>query len=235
MLRSDVWRGESRTSIATSSITSGCTELDCSLLNGGWPLKGLIEVCQPQFSQLEWLLFTPALNVLEGLIVLLNPPFIPFVQGLVNGGIDIERVRVVRADNKADFLACFVDLTRTQACDAILAWEPKQMLSYTELRKCLLSGNEGNGLYALFRAAGTQQQSSPATLRVVASIQASFVSVNIFKQRGALQSDVLAKINLPEDFNASLPFHLLDQYDIDSTGMRPKPKAPVIPIRWGRT
>jgi protein ImuA len=144
--------------------------------------------------------------------------------------MDLERLLVVETHNKADFLASFIELTRSQACDAVLAWQPKQALNYTDLRKCLLAANDGSGLYWVFRPGTAQQQSSPAALRVAIMLQERALQVTVFKQKGELKS--LSKpilLPLPESWNGLLPHHQLDQIG------KPQPKiASVTPLHGGR-
>jgi len=231
MLRGDTWRGEVPSAVGSSGVDTGFTALNDVLVAGGWPSRGLIEVCQLGFSHQEWHLLAPTLRRTEGLIVLLNPPLIPFAHGLINSSIDIERVRVVRSSRAEDFISSFVELCRTPVCAALLAWQQDLRLTYTDLRKCLLAANEGSGFYTLFRPATAQQQSSPASLRLLVGIQVDGIAVNIFKQRGMLQGDTMAKLPLSSDFETLLPYHLLDLYDLDGNVLRPKPRAPVISIR----
>lgn len=217
--RGDVWRGHSQHFAPRLTLDSGHEALNAALLNKGWPLGSLIEVCQQEPGQSEWLLLKPALlKTTDGYVVLLNPPATPFAQSLLQAGIDLERVLVVQTQNKADFLASFSELARTQACDALLAWQPKQALSYTELRKCLLAAADGQGLYLLFRPLSARQQSSPAALRLAVDIQTTELQVAIFKQKGLLpkQQTQAIKLTLPTSWQGFLPHALLDQVSTPS-------------------
>lgn len=211
--RSDIWRGDSGAFVPQIVVDTGHERVNSALLNGGWPARSLVEICQKGFQQQEWCLFSPVLRAVKGYIVLLNPPITPFCQALIQAGIDLERVIVVQITNKADFLASFVELARTESCEVLLAWQQNQALSYTELRKCLLASNEGNGLCILFRPESAQQQSSPATLRLLTEITSIDVKITIFKQKGMLQQRQSRPIQLPlpNIWQGLLPYHLLDQ------------------------
>jgi hypothetical protein len=222
--RGDLWRGHSSHHLAARiAVDTGYAALNSGLLNGGWPLGSLIEVCQQGF-QGEWQLFMPALLSGEsragesrpgnpGLIVLLNPPAEPFSQALIQAGLDLDRLVIVKATEKAPFLACFTELTRTVACDAVLAWQPRANLTYTELRKCLLSASEGAGLYILFRPSSVQQQSSPASLRLISQVVTGGLEVTVFKQKGMLQRQQARPVVLsrPDEWRGLPPYHGLDQ------------------------
>lgn len=213
--RGDVWRGQSRRFVPQPALDTGYAALNAALLHKGWPLGSLIEVCQPSScGNSEWLLLTPSLlRTQSDYIVLLNPPALPFAQGLIQAGIALERLLVVQAENKADFLASFVELTRTPACEALLAWQPKQTLTYTDLRKCLLATGDSHGLYVLFRHADHQVQSSPASLRLAVELHGTHLEINIFKQKGMLAKNPLRSLQLPlpESWQALAPHRQSDQ------------------------
>jgi hypothetical protein len=231
LLRDDMWMGHSRRFTARAAVGTGYGELDLGLLNRGWPLSCLVEVCQ-QGMQGEWQLFTPALLATPGLVALLNPPAIPFSQAFIQAGIDLERMIVVSAAEKNHFIACFIELSRA-SIGAVLAWQPAEALTYTELRKCQLAAAEGTGLAILFRPASAQQQSSPAALRLYSRIAPTGLEITVFKQKGHLQTQtkpiVLA---LPEQWAPALPYHALNQQSARlKQDAKPRHLARVIPLR----
>lgn len=232
LLRDDTWMGHSQRFISRSALATGYEELNRGLLNQGWPLGCLIEVCQ-RGMQGEWQLFTPALLHMPGLIVLLNPPAVPFCQALIQSGIDLERLIVVNAAEKKHFIASFIELTRT-TIGSVLAWQPDDAPTYTELRKCLLATAEGKSLSVMFRPSTAQQQSSPAALRVFARIIPGGLEITVFKQKGSLQTQqprpiVLA---LPDSWQPALAYHALNQTaDGIEQDTKTQRLASVIPLR----
>lgn len=231
--RSDIWRGDSYRPTSQIALDTGFSELNKALLNKGWPRSTLVEMCQKGLQQLEWLVFLPSLKTTEGYIVLLNPPGEPFCQAFIQAGIDLERIIVVRVTNKADFLASFSELARTQACEALFAWQQKQYLSYTELRKCILACNEGCGLCVIFRPENAQQQSSPAGLRLYAQLTPNHLQLNIFKEKGALHQLTQAiHIPLPDTLKGYLNYSLLDQTPLPGTSANvAKKSANILPLK----
>jgi protein ImuA len=225
--RGDVWRGQSGCLTPQATLGTGHAVLNQSLLNQGWPLATLIEVCQPSIcGYSEWLLLAPALRQLHaGYIILLNPPAIPFAAGLIQMGLDLDRLLIVQTQNKAEFLASFVELARADICAALLAWQPKQHLNYTELRKCLLATADGCGLHLLFRPADMQRQSSPAALRILTQLNAQTLQVNIFKQKGWLAKNGArtVQLTLPEIWLPLVHDMHLDQAE-EYTGPSSKPE-----------
>ena len=230
LLRDDVWMGHSQRFAPRSAVETGYTELDVGLLNRGWPLGSLIEVCQ-QGMQGEWQLFTPALLEMSGLIVLLNPPANPFCQGFIQGKIDLERLIVVTASEKNHFIACFIELMRANI-GSVMAWQPSDSLTYTELRKCLLAASEGTGLSVMFRPSTAQQQSSPAALRLFAQIIPTGLEITIFKQKGHLlmQQPRPIVLALPNSWKPALSYHSLNQKVAGITQV-PQRLASVKPLR----
>ncbi len=222
--RRDIWRGRARPSVPALVRDTGHAGLNAQLLGGGWPSGSLVEVCQQGFVQSEWHLLTPTLINTCGLVVLLNPPYVPFAQALIKAGVDLERVLVIESNNKADFLFSFIELVRANACEAVLAWQPAQSLNYTELRKCQLAAMEGQGLYVLFRPAAVAGQSSPASLRLTMNLQAQDLHLRIFKQKGELgMMSPPVLLPLPHNWQGLAPHHLLDQIG--------KPKSNIVHIR----
>lgn len=215
LCRGDVWRGHSQRFIPKLTFDTGFAPLNDALLNKGWPQSSLIEIGQQNMGgNSEWLLLTPALlSMTSGYIVLLNPPALPFAQGLLQAGISLDRLLMVKTNSKTDFLSSFVELVRTEACEAVMAWQPQQTLNYTELRKCLLAAADGKGLYVLFRHAQLLQQSSPAPLRLLTQLQPADLHVQIIKQRGLLQASQpqAIKLPLPQLWQEQPQHRLLDQ------------------------
>lgn len=192
--RGDMWVGHSQRFAARKAVATGYEELDASLMNKGWPLASLIEVCQREM-QGEWQLFTPALLALPGLIVLLNPPAAPFAQACIQAGIDLDRLILVEAKERNHFVSSFVELARARV-GSLLAWQPKA-LTYTEMRKCSLAAADGSGLSIIFRHAAVRQQSSPASLRLFADHIAEGLEITLFKQKGHLQTRQAQPLVLP--------------------------------------
>jgi protein ImuA len=235
LCREDIWRGGSSPAPARLVVDTGYAPLNERLAGRGWPNASLIEVCQRPTNHAEWQLLLPALlnthsNSHGGLLVLLNPPVNPFAQALLQAGIDLERLLIVKVKDKADFLSSFIELARCDACDAVMAWQPQQALGYTELRKCALASTEGQGIYVLFRPDTVCDQSSPAVLRLRLEWQAEQLLVRIFKQKGELAANNSAiGLPLPSAWKGLLPHAQLDQPG------KPKPKvASVTPIHGGR-
>lgn len=232
LLRDDTWLGHSGRFATRKAVSSGYELLDGGLLNGGWPLGSLVEICQGQM-QAEWHLLGPALRDMPGLVVLLNPPATPFCKALIQAGIDLDRLVIVNTSDKAHFVACFIELARANV-GTILAWQPDDNLTYTELRKCSLATGDGSALCVIIRPSEVQRQNSPAALRLYAQLIPVGLEVTAFKQKGFLQKHQPEPIviALPDAWKPVMPYYALNQSSISETS-KPKPKrlASVTPLR----
>lgn len=232
LLRDDMWMGHSQRFTGRTALTTGHAALDERLLHQGWPLGTLIEVCQPG-QQGEWLLFTPALREVTGLIVLLNPPAAPFSQAFIQAGFDLDRLLVVHATEKKHFIGCFTELARASV-GAVLAWQPQEAISYTELRKCLLSASDGTGLCVMFRPLVAQQQSSPARLRLFVRFLSNALEITVFKQTGYLQKQQPHPLllTLPNTWKPAHAYAALDEEAATTEQKSPHQRlASVTPLR----
>ncbi len=235
--RDDVWRGHSQAFIPRDAVDTGYEALNTVLIHKGWPQACLIELGQKHFTG-TWLLLGHAAKhqacEAGGLIVLLNPPAQPYAVALLQQGIPLERVLVLTPQTKADFIACFVALARSSACAMLVAWQPKQKLSYAELRKCQLATHDNHGLYILFRHRSALQQSSPAALRMLVAVQARAILVECIKQRGTLPG-VNISLPLPDTWFSTATYrnlyHLLDEPLYRQANATPWLQETVVPLR----
>lgn len=213
--REDIWQGKERNVVVQAGLDTGYPDLNNALNNKGWPLRQLVEICLNGAMQGEWLLLHHVLvNQIKGLVVLLNPPVMPFSQALIQAGFDLDRVLVVQAETKADFLSSFVEITRSVDCGALIGWQPTTPLSYTDLRKCLLAAQAGQGFYVICRSMSVRDQSSPAGLRLTMQLAENHFSISIFKQKGQL-TPIIEAIHLPVPgfWNGLVPHYQLDKSD----------------------
>jgi hypothetical protein len=186
--RPDIWRGHAHHFSAggTAGASTGYAELDGALLHRGWPYGALTEICQATY-QAEFTLLSPGILLSPGYVVLLNPPSQPFVHALIQRGIDLDRLVVVEAASRSEFLGCYTELARASSCSTVVGWQPREAMTYTDVRRCALAVDGSNGLYWLVRPSTVQQQSSPAGLRLFSKLTPDGLEVTVFKQKGWLK------------------------------------------------
>jgi len=214
--RNDVWRGHSQAFVSQEVIDTGHEALNKLLLHGGWPQGSLIELGQLRFAGL-WFLLSPAVKALmQGMrgavLALLNPPAEPCAVNLLQTPLALDDVLLIRPQTKSDFVASFVELAKSPACIMLMAWPPKQALSYAELRKCQLATQEQLGLYMLFRHVRALRQSSPAALRLTLQLDIESLHIELLKQRGR-KPGASTELALPDSYLSDIEYRDLLEFD----------------------
>jgi protein ImuA len=207
-----VWRGSDWHERGGSKAwPTGYGALDAELPGGGWPANALIEVLQPAQTHAEWPLLLPGLaaRMRQGnaqaaggdsrRLVLVAPPFQPFVPGLLAAGIGPERLCCVHrpAGAKASWA---VDMA--WACEqalhcrdvlAVLAWLPDLPLPVLR-RLQLAAASHGRPLW-LWGALEAGRRSSPAALRLQLepgdARAVGMLQVRLLKRKGPALDKVL--------------------------------------------
>lgn len=179
-----VWRGSDwHERGGGQAWPTGYDALDAELPGGGWPADALIEVLQPAQTHAEWPLLLPGLaaRMRQGSaqavgggsrrLVLVAPPFLPFVPSLRAAGIGPERLCCVQksAGRKASSWAVDMAWACEQALHcrdvlAVLAWLPDLPLPVLR-RLQLAAASQGRPLW-LWGGLEASRRSSPAALRL---------------------------------------------------------------------
>lgn len=166
LLRSRLWRGDTRADVALPSEPTGHAALDALLPGGGWPRAALTEllVARPGIGELS--LLVPALARLsrgDAWIALVAPPWLPYAPALASAGIDLSRLLVIRVHDGADRLWAMEQALASGACSAVLGWPT--FVRERALRRLQLAAENGKALGFYF-SAGEATSSSLAALRL---------------------------------------------------------------------
>jgi len=166
LLRSRLWRGDTRADVALPSEPTGHASLDALLPGGGWPRAALTEllVAQPGIGELS--LLVPALARLsrrDAWIALVAPPCLPYAPALASAGIELSRLLVIRVHDGADRLWAMEQALASGACSAVLGWPT--FIRERALRRLQLAAENGKALGFYF-SAGEATSSSLAALRL---------------------------------------------------------------------
>ncbi|MBN7135075.1 hypothetical protein A7A76_09885 [Lysobacter enzymogenes] len=185
-----LWRGQSA-QIAPSAQSTGHAALDAALPTGGWPEAALTELLLPHAGVGELSLLWPALARLSraapgqeqaheaGMIVLVDPPLLPYAPAWRDAGVALSRLQVVRASGR-DALWAAEQCLRSGACAAVLCWP--QRADDRALRRLQVAAESGQCLGFALREARAALNPSPAALRI--AIDAAPAQLRVLKCRG---------------------------------------------------
>jgi hypothetical protein len=165
---------------------TGCSELDAILPHGGWQSGTIVELMPTEVGTGELRLLMPALADItrhERYIALIAPPHIPFAPALVQQGIQLERLLVIRADTVSDALWAFEQTLRCGSFGAALAW-PAQ-LKDRDIRRLQLAAEAGRSTGFLYRSPAAALETSPAAMRLRLEPEAyGVLRIDLLKCRG---------------------------------------------------
>jgi cell division inhibitor SulA/protein ImuA len=185
--RADLWRGNASTPKSQVLISTGRAELDD--LFGGWPQGALTEIVASRQGIGEVALLLPALARLtraDRWLAFIAPPHIPYAPGLAQGGVQLERVLVVKPEKNPDTLWALEQALRAGCCGAVLAWPARA--DFTALRRLQLAAEAGDAMAVIYRPEESARESSPAALRLQLGTVDGELEIRVLKQRGGLRS-----------------------------------------------
>jgi hypothetical protein len=160
-----VWQGRAAPQPSGSQPTGWAT-LDAALPSGGWPEHAMTEILLPAdgVGELQLLLPTLARLTREGRpVMVISPPYVPYVAGWEARGVVMSNVDIVHADER-DVLWAAEQCLRSASCAAVLAWPVHA--DDRALRRLQVAADTGKALAFLFRDRRHAVQASPAALRL---------------------------------------------------------------------
>lgn len=169
---SRLWQAGRAAVAAPASVASGWSELDAAL-GGGWPLGQLTELLVADHGLGEFTLLLPALRRLlaqqqpgeaRRWVSLVSPPYVPYAPALLQAGMDLSRLLLVRPRRELDMLWAMEQALHARACAAVVGWS--SLADETPLRRLQLAAAAGDAWTVLFRPAGLRSLRSPAPLRL---------------------------------------------------------------------
>lgn len=195
-MHAGVWHAHTLASPVQAVQASGDAALDAQLPGGGWPVGALVELLQPAGVHSEWRLLMPALvRCGSGPVVLVAPPYLPFVPALAALGLRAGRLLSVQpsapagrsmAGEAASRLWATEQVLRCADVDAVLAWLPQARGE--QLRRLHMAAAEHQKLLFVMRPENTRAQASPAVLRLLVQPRAGRLmdglEIDILKRRG---------------------------------------------------
>lgn len=160
-----VWQGRA-VPAPSSTQPTGWPMLDAVLPSGGWPEHAMTEILLPADGVGELQLVLPTLARLtreQRTVMVIAPPYVPYVAGWEARGVVMSRVDIVQADER-DVLWAAEQCLRSASCAAVLAWPMKA--DDRSLRRLQVAADTGKALAFVFRDRHHAVQASPAALRL---------------------------------------------------------------------
>lgn len=229
-----IWRADALARPAGTVLATGHAALDAQLPGGGWPVGALVEILQAHSAQNEWRLLLPALaRSGTGPVVLVGAPHMPFGPGLSAQGLAPERLLWVRATAPAARMWACEQALRCAQVEVVLAWLPQTRAD--QLRRLQMAASEHGKLLFVMRPARAQTESSPAVLRLLASLQpgGDGVQLEILKRKGPPLAQVLQLPARPARLTALLAHDGPGRLRLPGTagsGLRDVPQGAAMPV-----
>lgn len=186
-----VWKGQP-TALPANIQPTGHASLDAALPVGGWPDAALSEILHAREGMGELQLLWPTLARLSRAgerIMLVAPPFIPYVPAWQAAGIDQRQLVMVDAAGDQALWATEQCL-RSGCFGAVLCWP--QQAGDRALRRIQVAAETGETLAFAYRPLVDAANPSPAALRLVIDDMPD--QVRILKCRGGRPSADLIRI-----------------------------------------
>ena len=185
----NLWQGRRR-SMRQASVSSGLRQLDTLLPDGGWPLGALCELLVARSGIGELSLLLPLLAQTSsngGWMILIDPPWLPYVPAMQGHGLDLTRLLLVQTRSAEESLWACEQALRGVRGGVVLGWlqGARQQPAFTQLRRLQLAARHGQKAAFLFRDHQVAGQATPASLRLHLEADAQRLKLTLLKGRGA--------------------------------------------------
>jgi cell division inhibitor SulA/protein ImuA len=178
-----IWRGNDCARVVVPGVPTGFAELDALLPGRGWPAEALIEIYveRPGMGELQIVMPAAArLTQAERWLVMIAPPHIPYAPALLDHGVRLSRLMLIRPQTVAAQLWAGEQALRSESCGAVMLWLNR--VQEQALRRLQVAAERSGALTMLFRTARAPAFSS-AALRLHVSKVNSQAIVRILKRR----------------------------------------------------
>jgi len=203
-----LWRGcGPAASTGWQGLRSGYPRLDRHLPGGGWPPHALTEILLEHYGTGELKLLMPALAGLSqtagedpaqavGWIAWIAPPFEPYAPALLQWGMSLSRVLIVRPKRAAEALWAAEQALSSGNCAAVLVWSER--MDDVASRRLQLAAENGRSWAIAFRPVRDLSCSSAAALRIRVSTGDKGTDLCILKSRGGRPAVIRDYASAPE-------------------------------------
>lgn len=176
-----IWPGSQQQN-CTETISSGYPDLD-ELLGGGFPVRGVTELCTPTAIG-ELRLLTPCLQSAgnKRLTAFINPPGYLSSNYLLTHGLDPNNILLIRSDQDTQALWAAEQCLNSGCCSTVLLWHPS--LEIHQVKRLQLACETGNALHFYFPTRKTHSLTLPVSLSLTLSPVTTGLHISITKRKG---------------------------------------------------
>jgi hypothetical protein len=171
---------------------TGYAQLDNALPGGGLPIGAVTEVLVSQTGVGELSLLMPLLRQLtaqDRYVVLIEPPHQPYPPALLQHGIKLNRLLVIRTPPTLALWSSEQTL-RCKAFGCVLLW--LENARDKEIRRLQLAAEAGGNVAIVYRPFMHAQQTSPAAVRLSLQATSCGMQIEIKKCRGGRAGKVIS-------------------------------------------
>ncbi|WP_444930063.1 translesion DNA synthesis-associated protein ImuA [Microbulbifer sp. SSSA002] len=184
---SDIWPAANEPRQQHTGIASGHPSLDTLLASSGWPRGASIELLLDQTGIGELTLLLPALaNLTQSgqMVILVNPPYIPYAPALASSGICLENLLILHPRGLKDTLWAIEQSLQSGGCGALLSWQGRLSPAHKDLCRLQQAARNGDCLHFHFRPQSESTTPSPAQLRLQLEPEETQLALKLLQQSG---------------------------------------------------
>ena len=199
-----LWRGR-QVSHRIPALGTGHAALDAALPGSGWPLGAVTELITDTDGCGELSLLLPVLARLSQenqWISMIDPPWIPYPSALHGHGLALEKLLLIRTQNRDESLWACEQVVRGISGGAVLAWPDS--LTFAEVRRLQLAAERTQKNVFLFHGRKAANTSSPAALRLQLTADDGDLQIRVLKCRGQRPASNI-RIRRSQLLQASMP------------------------------
>lgn len=209
LLRSQpaLWRGRDRYT-NEASVPTGFAALDDALPTRGWAVGGITELLLDQQGIGEFSLLLPGLKHITCAdcqseesgqwAALINPPHVPYAPALINAGIQLNRLLIIKSADDTETLWATEQVLRSGLFGGVIAWV--QRSSTQQQRRLQLAAETSKSWAVVYRPLRAHKEHSPVSARICIRIIDQHLTLDIIKVRAGNPQIVRIK---PDEFDAS--------------------------------
>nr|WP_010132175.1 translesion DNA synthesis-associated protein ImuA [Microbulbifer agarilyticus] len=210
LTRPDIWQLASGHGRSRTGISTGYRGLDAMLTGHGWPRAASTELLIDKAGIGEMSLILPALAELtrQGqMVILVNPPLIPYAPALVQAGVQLEKLLVLHPRGQRDQLWAAEQSLQSGACGVLVQWQGKETPADKDLRRLQVAARDGDCLHVHFRPGSCVKTPSPAALRLQLKSDGEQLALHLFKQLNGKSGQRVHLARNPDLVRRDQPLH----------------------------